>query len=377
MILICEPQCIGFEHVKVNSALIKAVKIAFNQEIIYQAEKEHLSYVKNMIGNDSGVTFQEIEVPPKDQSNLGRSKKEFRIVKKVFAQSSALNIDYIIFASIKSPSLIATKYYLRSYKNVKVLVVPHSLIDSINDVPLSRDFFFWIKIWLNFFNTSRLKYLLLGKTIRDELLKEFPKLRDYTEYIDHPYFFAGNKLKDLANSNEIVFGFLGVGYRKKGIEEFITLSRNIKIEYQDWIKFLLVGYIAEDDLEVDDSIYASRSPLLEDDYKEYMEKIDYALLFHKPDDYRYTASGVFFDAISYLKPIIAIKNPFFEYYFEMMGDIGYLCHDYEEMEDIIIKIIKGDKERYHQQQLNILNGRKKINLDVIAKKLKLIMENWE
>jgi len=260
---------------------------------------------------------------------------------------------------------------------MKVLVVPHSLIDSINDVPLSRDFFFWIKIWLKFFNTSRLKYLLLGKTIRDELLKELPKLRDYTDYIDHPYVFTGNKFKDLSNSNEIVFGFLGVGYRKKGIEEFITLSRNIKNEHPDGVKFILVGYIAEDDLEVDDSINASLTPLIKEDYKEYMEKIDYALLFHKPEDYRFTASGVFFDAISYLKPIIAIKNPFFEYYFEMMGDIGYLCQDYEEMEDIIIKIINGDKEKYHQQQINILKGRKKINLDVITKKLKLIMENWE
>jgi hypothetical protein len=105
----------------------------------------------------------------------------------------------------------------------------------------------------------------------------------------------------------------------------------------------------------------------------YSKKINYALFFHKRDNYRLSASGVFFDAISYLKPIIALRNPFFEYYFQIMGDIGYLCDSYEEMENLILKIVENKpNERYLKQQKNILNGRKKLNFQNIAEKLKKI-----
>lgn len=52
-----------------------------------------------------------------------------------------------------------------------------------------------------------------------------------------------------------------------------------------------------------------------------------------------------------------------------MGDIGYLCNDYDEMESIVREIVKNPpKERYKKQQLNILQGREKIGIEKIAEK---------
>ena len=143
-----------------------------------------------------------------------------------------------------------------------------------------------------------------------------------------------------------------------------------------------MGHIPEEEtdegLEIGENslLIASETPLSQEDYMEYMEKIDYALFLHKPDAYRFAASGVFFDAVSYLKPIIAIENPLFRYYFDLMGDIGYLCKDYEEMGDLVIKIIKTpDKKRYRQQQLNIQRGKEKISIEMIAKKMRKVWQN--
>jgi len=365
MILIFEPQCIGFEHAEFNAAFITVLKKSSNEEILFIAEKEHVNLVKSMLVTEQ-INFKEIEVPPKEQSNIGRFRQEFGLTRDVFYLADSIGCNQVIFASIKSPGLIAAKYYLRKFKNIKVLIVPHSILDSIYKIPLSRDIIFWFNFWFRFFNTPRLKYLLLGKTIKDELVKELPEMEKYFEYIDHPLLFKNYEVDDNHFGKKIVFGFLGVGCRKKGIEDFIKLSEDIKEECsENRAKFILVGHVHGDDFP----ITVSKTPLSQKDYNRYLEKINYALFFHKAENYRFTASGVFFDAISYLKPIIAIKNPFMEYYFDLIGDIGYLCKDYEEMKNIVLNIIKiPDKKRYKEQQLNMLHGREKISIEKIAEK---------
>ncbi|WP_286242570.1 hypothetical protein [Methanobacterium ferruginis] len=58
--------------------------------------------------------------------------------------------------------------------------------------------------------------------------------------------------------------------------------------------------------------------------------------------------------------MISIKNPYVEYYFKEMGDIGYLCEDYNEMKEIILRILENHSNiEYQRKQKNILSGRKK------------------
>jgi len=372
MIIVFEPQCIGFEHAEFNAAFIEVIKKSYNDEVLFTAEKEHIKNVKSLLEFTEGIQFKEIEVPPKEQSNMGRCRQEFALTKDVFHLANSLGCNQIIFSSIKSPSLIAVKYYLRKFKDMNVLIVPHSIVDSISKVPLSRDIIFWFNFWFRFFNTKRLKYIFLGKPIHEELVKEIPEMEKYFEYIDHPWLFRNYKINENPLDNKVSFGFLGVGYLKKGIKDFIKLSENTKATSNKInIEFTIVGHLPQDDEEVQtlSLINVSKVPLSNEDYTKKLMEIDYALFFHKASDYRFTASGAFFDAVSQLKPIIALKTPFIEYYFNLMGDIGYLCDDYDEMEKIIKDIIKNlPKERYKQQQLNMLHGREKISIEKIAEK---------
>jgi glycosyltransferase involved in cell wall biosynthesis len=376
MIIICEPQCIGFEHAGFNSVLMKTVEKAYGEEILFLGEETHIEQVKNIMGSDLKVNYRVIDVPPREQPDLDRLRNEFRLTKDVFALADSLNCDRLIFSSITRPGLISVKFYIRRFSKVQVLVIPHSLLDKINEFPRSRNFIFYFKFWLRFFNNKRLTYLLLGKTIKDELLKELTALNEYTEYVDHPFFFKTFELDDTYMDRELVFGFLGVGYRRKGIEDFIKLAKYVKAQgYAEKVKFILAGFIADADVEIEENSFltASRTPLKQDDYFKYLKEVNYALFFHKAEDYRFTASGVFFDAISFLKPIIALKNPFIQYYFDLMGDIGYLCKDYEEMEQVVMDVIKNpDKKRYQKQQLNLKEGREKISTAKIAEELRQV-----
>ena len=84
MIIIFEPQCIGFEHAEFNAAFMKVVEIAFNEKIIFIAEKEHIKNVKAIVGFDEQITYKEVEVPPKEDADMERSCREFEFVKRFF-----------------------------------------------------------------------------------------------------------------------------------------------------------------------------------------------------------------------------------------------------------------------------------------------------
>ena len=240
MIIICEPQCIGFEHVEFNAALIKVVQYAYpNKKVLFLSESEHLHYVRNILEiNNRKIEFMEIEVPPRNQSNLKRFPSEFKIVKNVFHLSNDIKADKILFSSITSPTLISIKILIRHFKGIRTIVIPHSLLETLNfRIPLDpRYIIFWF--WISFFNTPNLIYLILGPSIKDALIQKMPYLKEYLYSIDLPYFFKNNEIKKYKKNRIITFGFLGVGRKSKGIDRFFKLAeevrkrkRKIKIHY--------------------------------------------------------------------------------------------------------------------------------------------------
>ena len=112
-------------------------------------------------------------------------------------------------------------------------------------------------------------------------------------------------------------------------------------------------------------------PLKQDEYEDFIKDIDYAVFLYDEDNYKLTASATLFDAFSHLKPIIALRNPYFEHYFDKMGDIGDLCDTYEAIKDLIISIVNNQpNERYINQQKNIFKGRNQFGLDKLAEKIR-------
>ncbi len=373
MIIICEPQCIGFEHAEFNATLINIVQYAYpNKNILFLSESKHLEYVKNILENDKKIEFIEIKIPPR-QFNLKRFPPEFKIVKNVFNLSNNIKADKIIFSSITIPTLVSIKILIRHFKVIKTVVIPHNLLEEINSkIPLIPvETIFWPKFWISFFNTPNLIYLILGQSIKELLIQKIPHLEKYLLTIDHPCSFKNRKIQKNKKNDILKFGFLGVGKKSKGIDIFLKLAHEVQKENKK-SKFIVIGHIIERSYKKN-SVYipSPKLPLKQEKYNEYIQEIDYAIFLYKEDSYRLTASGALFDAFSHLKPIIALKNPFFEYYFDKMGDIGYLCNNYEEIKELTINIINHQPtERYINQQKNILKGRNQFKLDKLAKKIR-------
>lgn len=384
MIIICEPQCIGFEHVEVNMALLNVISIAFpNDKILFFGESTHLGYISNDIHrlglNLENIKFFPIKIPPRNFSNLRRLGMEISLVNKIGSIAKSNEPKMIIFLSVTSSGLTAIKLFLYGNKKLKFIVIPHNILETILNKPsvIPWEAPFWFRWVLMFGNKDNIRYLLLGPSIKDKLIVELPNLEKYVLSIDLPYPY--NEQFDVIRRNKskvVTFGVLGVGGRHKGTDLFFKLAAEVsKVVTTNNPKFILIGHIVHNDLKrkIPESVFVPSpdKPLTREDFDMYAKSIDYAVYPYNKDAYRLTASGAFFDAVYYAKPVIAIKNPFFEYYFKVMGNIGFLCDDYNQMKETIIGILNNDNtDEYDIQANNIMNSRKQFTQTNLAEKLK-------
>ena len=135
-------------------------------------------------------------------------------------------------------------------------------------------------------------------------------------------------------------------------------------------QIVFTGYITDELLfkylqnsQYVDPKHVSNSMVSDYERNKLLVQIDYALFTYKLNSYKYTASGALIDAINFEKPIIALSNDYVKSYFDIYGNIGYLCNSYEELKNKIITITKNfPKEEYEIQVKNIQNIKKRENL---------------
>ena len=204
--------------------------------------------------------------------------------------------------------------------------------------------------------------MVLGPHIEERLKQFVPRVSGYVSSIDLPYFFSDDVSPEPFADDAIRFGSYGVGSLEKGTDNFFRLAEEVhsaKTTYKP--TFTQIGRIDERLKAVPHrsvNIPSPDVPLDREAYEKYSRCIDYGLFFHRPDTYELRASGAILDAFSFIKPIIALKSPLSEYYFKKMGDIGYLCENYDAMRDTVLDILdRRPTDRYRQQQENILTQR--------------------
>ncbi len=384
MIIIYEPQCAGFEHVEFNAALILSFSHAFLKEkILFLAEEEHLSQVSSKIsGMTNMVDFSAVVLPSRRFSSLRKLPWEFLLCRKVFELARNSKTNKVVFSSITSPSLISVKLLLLKFKEIRSIIIPHRILETLVERPSFRrplEILFWFRIWFPWGNNDRIKYLVLGSSIKEQLGFLFPNLKELLGSIDLPYFYKEQDELPLPNSTgtKIRFASFGVGHRGKGTEFFFKLAEEVQArETRYKPEFIVIGQMIDKTITSDSvKVPSPDAPLSREAFDSYSRDIDYAVFLHKPATYKLVASGALFDAFSYAKPVIALRSPFFEHYFRVMGDIGYLCDNYDEMKELILSLLENKPtERYGCQRKNILLGRKQFTLEKIGEAIAKIWE---
>jgi glycosyltransferase involved in cell wall biosynthesis len=99
--------------------------------------------------------------------------------------------------------------------------------------------------------------------------------------------------------------------------------------------------------------------LTRDDLAAHLKDASYLVMPYDASAYgRTKASGVFLDAVSYVKPIIAFRTDELSYYFALFGELGSLCDTAAEMKAVVLDIVRSPPSTaYAEQQANLLRAR--------------------
>jgi len=206
-----------------------------------------------------------------------------------------------------------------------------------------------------------------------------PRLQKCISPIDTPYVFADFASSEPFKDDVIYFGFYGHASLRKGADIFFKLANEVsstRTKYRPI--FVLIGDIRDEQLKemqhTSVNIPAPDEPLTQEEYDKYAKRIDYALFFHVASAYELNGTAAMLDAFSHLKPIIALKTPLSEYYFNKMGDIGYLCQSYDDVKSAVLDVLETKPiGRYGCQQDNILARRDQFSPAGIAPELHVLL----
>lgn len=386
MILICEPECHGFAHEEVNSAFVAAMKIAFpDEKMIFLGNASHIDHIKenlkkNQIGLQS-VRFWKIKIPNPSQSHYLTFFQYYKMTKKIIKFALTYQCKNIIFLSIRSAHLYAVKLLQKKYREITFTLVIHGILEEVKNMTFFRGknimyFPFWFTFSLLWKKNEGIHYIVLSEFIRKKIVHKYTELKDKFYSIEHPFIFHKSQPHKVIINDKITFATLGGMSRKKGSHLFHQLvyeleNKSTELNYQ----FLIIGIIDITDFPKE-RVYISSSHerLTRGDMDNLAQQVDYFLFFCQENTYEFMVSGAFFDALSYAKPIIALKNDMFKFYFSLLGDIGYLCDSYELMKEKIENILNEfPSADYEKQRKNIIENREKINIYQSAQQLKIIL----
>lgn len=374
--VIFEPQCAGYVHAEVNAAYILTCARAFPEEKIrFFGEAEHLRIVEEELGKYGlNIRYIPIEIPDRKQSPLKRLRVEFGNIRKVFSQAEGSDV---LLMSVTSATLLAAKLFGYVFPG-KIHIVLHGILETIFKKPESLSGrLFWFKPYLLHLNRPKIRYLLNGESIERNLVSSFPSLEKFVSSLELPYFFEGNPVKETTGPLP-VFASVGVGAVQKGSHLFFRLAQDVAGRTGKNAEFRYIGHFV--DREMDGYINefvdlpSKDSPLDRQSYEKYMTNADFVVLFYPGDSYKFGASGAFFDAIKFRKPVIAIRNDFLSHYFDKYGELGWLCESYEE----VLKIVRGicenfDREDYERRAENLGKVREDLSMEKQAARLRRIM----
>jgi hypothetical protein len=370
----------GFEHVPFDSALLSAVAEAFPGEPVrFSGERQHLQDMQAYLESNQAdrvralVEWRELNLPPRMATTRERLADDLRIYRTVLSEAKGTNNSRIIASYIHPVSgLLALKALRFAYGKSVVACVQHGsmvrLLASRRYHPLLTQ------------ANGKLRQIVLGDSVRAEVVQLLPRLRGKLYAIRHPYFFQDQDAapSELPAPGPVGFSFLGVVDEMKGFGDFRDLAETFSPSAgRDGAHFDLIGGTRDGALpDVGPCVTAYRrdGPMPRSDYEAHLHRTHYAVFPYKPSYYKLTASGSVLDALAAAKPIIAQRNTQFEEMFRTMGDIGYLCDDVRDMKSVVAQILaRRPHDRYRQQSQNILARRHVFGPKAVASQLMQIL----
>lgn len=369
MLLICELASFDEAHAEFNAALIATARAAFSEDPVYfLAGNKHSFAVRRELARYriSNVRFELIPEPPKG-SQIRKHWYIMHTVRAVYRRFQNLECSKLLvcglYEELHSYFLILMPKWFEGHccgliHGGKYLVsrTPTTRLGLLNNG------------LIRFSTKKKLRVVVLGPTVARFLTENLIYPLVEIKWIYHPYLFEDEPEQQHLNKKPIHFVFLGRTSKGKGFDIFCKLAYEISsvVPAQD-AAFSLIGglrWIPKEYSETGPVQVASTAyRLTRDALSCHLEKASYLVMPHMTAVYgKKKTTGIFLDAVKYLKPIIALKSDDLAHYFEKFGELGFLCESVEEMKQVLLEIIKKPPlQDYSEQQARLLKVREFLN----------------
>lgn len=263
----------------------------------------------------------------------------FRILKEYFFlfPNTTLILNYSnVFAF---PTLL----FINRFFKKKLLIVFHGDLELLagNRISKSKPSFWYASIYkLSFsrlLSQSNTKIIVLGDSIRQNLLELYPSIESNVISINHPYIFSDKTQCDSSGVRPLIIGILGRQDERKGLKQFLYLAKHFeKHILSGKLIFKSIGAIPSE-ININEwkcIEWGSSQAMSRTIFEEQVSMVDYILCLYPVDSYKFTASGVTMDALRFLKPIIGLRNNYLKKVTEEYK-IGFVADTLDELIKVI------------------------------------------
>ncbi|MBQ3688596.1 MAG: glycosyltransferase [Bacteroidales bacterium] len=368
---IIEANMTGLQHVPINSSIINMIISLYSYfDIELHCSQEHY---ENLNINKNAVEFIPIQVLQPGSKRIQKFFLEYYQTKRIINEQHADL--FILLSCYPNVQYFLTKY-LKKRTDKKILMITHGEMEGLRMSGKWKiwSYPFWVYLCSKIAPSKNLNRLVLGENIAQNM-KKYKNFQNVF-FLNHPLQISDTEFV-LPKANDNVFGYVGSLLKNKGVDVLIkaanTINKNSKSYFEIIGSHNLENFINTDKLHS----YCSNGEMLsKQKYNDLLKKITYACFPFPADSYKFTASGAVLDAISFLKPIIYIRNDYFDCLFKDAGDIGFRCKDGNDFVKCILELDeKMDENKYKQQIANLEKLREKLTIKNIQNDLHCILKS--
>lgn len=218
---------------------------------------------------------------------------------------------------------------------------------------------------------GRITLLTPGEAISNNLNNLIPRLSYETKWFRHPYDLAPVSWpsSDETERSGIRLGTIGKMNRRKGFDHLVRLSHMLATELKDGRVSLtvcgghecqpkehpLIRFLSPDGGMVETKLM-----------NETIAGMDALLFLYDTTDYKLTASGAIFDAIKYNKPILSVRNDYFEEVAKDCPSGIRIFEDATALQNWIVRLCRGEEQlpTTDYQRLRELYDYKQLQLSI-------------
>jgi hypothetical protein len=382
--MVVEPQFKGPVHSSFNGGLLLTAHLAFPEaRTVFFGEREQVHWVRDAVGHLApdpapDVEWRVIRVPGalRRIGRVRRALAEAGCFLRALGRARRRRARLVLFCSLPRLGAATLKLFARWVcPRTAILAVVHdigALLPSAGGRRTAAARLYHRLLRLA--PPANLRFVAPTLLAHRELATADPALaRQFTPLpLPYPWQRESAAVPGTRPRGALRFGLIGGGSRER-LEPFCRLARDLKSRFPA-AEFILAGHLTGaarelgEDLAVLDD--APEEPLVLDRLARSIDTLDYAVWIGTSGTYRWRLSASFLDALSHVKPSLALATPYSSFLFETMGDIGYLCTDYDALLTAATGLLEEfPAGRYRRQCANILEQRARLAPQRVAEEL--------